>query len=156
MRGPAVVDLVHPVSEVGEQPSIRLGSSRRGSQTLVGVAGARRPPRRSTGARLFITAGSPKSAQECVGEAAFPELACAVPELQRGPRRDGQEVDARSFPSLPVGRARKREHRQSLDIVERFDALGDELAQVLTRDRAVGADVDDVVSLIAAAAGGGR
>ena len=49
----------------------------------------------------------------------------------------------------PVLSLREREHRQPLDVLERLDALGDELAQVLAGDRPVGADVDDVVALVA-------
>ena len=89
-------------------------------------------------------------AQERVGEAPLAEAPGAVPELQRRPGGDGEQIDAGPAAAAPVELG-EREHRQPLDVLERLDALGDELAQVLAGDRAVGADVDDVVSLVAAA-----
>ena len=90
------------------------------------------------------------SAEERVGEASLSEPAGAVPELQRRARRDGQQVDAGPAAAALVELG-ERKHGQALDVVERFDALRDELAEVLAGDRAVGADVDDVVPFVAAA-----
>src|SRR5690606_6711639 len=75
----------------------------------------------------------PQLSQEREGERALLDPAGAAPQLERRPRGDGEQVD----PMCAAVEVDEREHGEALDALERLDALGDELAQVLAGDGAV-------------------
>ena len=84
-------------------------------------------------------------AQVHVRQAAFGEPAGAATKVQRGSRRDGKQVGAALL------QLHQRKHGEAVGTGDRLDARGHELADVLAGDGRVGADVDDVVALVAGA-----
>ena len=66
-------------------------------------------------------------AEKRVGEAPFREGPSAAAKLQGGTRGDRQKIDAGLSAAAGV-QLNEREHRESVDVFERLDALGDELA----------------------------
>ncbi len=90
---------------------------------------------------------APDSLQDGVEEGPFRELAGALSEFEARARCDGDEVDTALFEAMNlVG-----EHGKAVGLGDGVVAGDVEFAKVLAGDSAVGADVDDVNSLLAQA-----